>query len=164
MDMLLRGFAINELEDGTSQILFGNQHRDHAQDARQIGAPGPEMRSKRRICATGSIRSLPRSRALDAAGGGRIHHHAIPLGETAFVGFGSAVVATSTNNAIQLKQNLAAQKIASMLLKDALCGLIIGDKTSWKCSVVESMNVQGRNFSPWIRTIRWPGKIPTAER
>jgi hypothetical protein len=67
-------------------------------------------------------------------------------GETAFVGFGSAVVRTSANQAVQAKLNLDAQKIAGMRSKDALCGLIIGDKASWEGSVVESLKDQVQEF------------------
>ncbi len=83
-------------------------------------------------------------------------------GETAFVGFGSAVVPTSTNNAVQLKQNLAAQKIASMRAKDALCGLIIGDRTSWEGSVVESMKDQVKEFEALDPNDPLARKDPTA--
>ena len=67
-------------------------------------------------------------------------------GETAFVGFGSDVVRTSANQAVQAKLNLDAQKIAGMRAKDALCGLIIGDKTSWKGSAEESLKDQVQEF------------------
>ena len=67
-------------------------------------------------------------------------------GETALVGFGSSVVRTSTNAAVQAKLNLEAQKIASMRSKDALCGLMIGDKGSWEGSVREPMKDQVQEF------------------
>jgi len=67
-------------------------------------------------------------------------------GETAFVGFGSVVVRTSSNAAVQAKLNLEAQKIAAMRAKDALCGLMIGDTTSWEGGVRESLKDQVQEF------------------
>jgi len=67
-------------------------------------------------------------------------------GETAFVGFGSVALRSSESAAIQAKLNLDAQKIAGMRAKDALCGLIIGDKTSWEGSVSEKMKDQIQEF------------------
>jgi len=81
-----------------------------------------------------------------------------------FVGFGSAVVTTSTNNAVQLRQNLAAQKVASMRAKDALCGLIIGDRASWEGSVVESMKDQVQEFESLAPTDPLARRDPTAVR
>ena len=56
------------------------------------------------------------------------------------------LVRTSTNNAVQLKLNLESQKISAMRAKDALCGLVIGDKATWEGSVVESMKDQVKEF------------------
>ena len=67
-------------------------------------------------------------------------------GETAFVGFGSSVVRSSGNQAVQAKLNLDAQKIAGMRSKDVLCGLIIGDKSTWEGSVKESLKDQVQEF------------------
>lgn len=67
-------------------------------------------------------------------------------GETAFVGFGSTVIRSSDNAAVQAKLNLESQKIASARAKDALCGLIIGDQSTWQGSVVESQKVEVQEF------------------
>ena len=67
-------------------------------------------------------------------------------GEPAFVGFGSIVVRSSENSAVQAKLNLESQKIAAMRAKDSLCGLIIGDKTAWKGSVVEKHKDEVQEF------------------
>ena len=48
-------------------------------------------------------------------------------GELAFVGFGSAVIVSNPNPAIQAKMALNAQKIATMRARSALCGIILGD-------------------------------------
>jgi len=56
------------------------------------------------------------------------------------------VVRTSATQAVQAKLNLESQKIAGMRAKDALCGLIIGDKASWEGSVIDSMKDQIQEF------------------
>jgi len=85
-------------------------------------------------------------------------------GETAFVGFGSSVVRTSENRVVQLRHNLDAQKIAGMRAKDALCGLIIGDKTMWEGSVTESMKDDVQEFESLVRDDPLARKDPTAVR
>jgi len=55
--------------------------------------------------------------------------------QTAFVGFGSAVVGTSRNRALLAKQRLAARKIAAARGRDALFGIIKGDKVIWQTGV-----------------------------
>ena len=73
------------------------------------------------------------------------------------------MVRTSKNNAVQAKLNLDAQKIAAMRAKDALCGLIIGDKASWEGGVTESMKDQVQEFeSATSGRSRWPGKDPAS--
>ena len=69
--------------------------------------------------------------------GGRIIQ--VPqTGEIAFVGFGSDVVRTNDNAALQAKLRLNADKVAQMRAADALVGLLIGDDTSWKRQLDES--------------------------
>ena len=68
--------------------------------------------------------------------GGRIL--AVPsTGETALVGFGSAVVETDENAAEQARLHLSAQKVAVAHAQDSLCGMIIGDKVTWEGQVIE---------------------------
>jgi len=67
-------------------------------------------------------------------------------GETAFVGFGSHIVRTSENSAAQAKLNLSAIKIARAHAQDALCGLLIGDETSWRGQIEESQRDEYQEF------------------
>ena len=53
-------------------------------------------------------------------------------GEVAFVGFGSSVVRVDQNPALNAKLVLQAERAADMRAADALCGVIIGDSTSWR--------------------------------
>lgn len=59
-------------------------------------------------------------------------------GEMAFVGFGSDVIRSSSNPALQMKMRLNATKIAQMRAKDALLGMVIGDDTKWKSRLDET--------------------------
>jgi len=67
-------------------------------------------------------------------------------GETALVGFGSSVVRANKNAAVQAKLNLAAQKIAKAYAQDSLCGLIIGDKTTWSGEILDSYKSEHQEF------------------
>lgn len=56
-------------------------------------------------------------------------------GQTAFLGFGSAIVSHSTNRAMQLRNRIDAEKIAAVRARDALVGMLSGDQTLWKTGV-----------------------------
>lgn len=53
-------------------------------------------------------------------------------GEIAFVGFGSSVVRVDDNPALNARLILQAERAADMRAADALCGVIVGDQTSWR--------------------------------
>ncbi|MCL2009991.1 MAG: hypothetical protein FWG71_05525 [Synergistaceae bacterium] len=48
-------------------------------------------------------------------------------GEIAFVGFGSAVIGRQDDRAVQARIELAAERIARVRARDALCGIILGE-------------------------------------
>lgn len=56
-------------------------------------------------------------------------------GELAFIGFGSAVVQSNPNKAVEAKLMLNAQKIAQMRARSALCGIILGDEIEGSSSL-----------------------------
>lgn len=56
-------------------------------------------------------------------------------GETAFIAFGSAVVQSSPSPALQAKMKLDAQKIAAVRARDALAGMLQGDRVLWSSGV-----------------------------
>lgn len=64
-------------------------------------------------------------------------------GELAFVGFGSAVVATNPNPGVQAKLVLQAQKLAQMRARSSLCGIILGDDVS----ATSSLDAATQNIS-----------------
>jgi hypothetical protein len=53
-------------------------------------------------------------------------------GEVAFIGFGSSVVRIDENQAVNARLLLQAERVADMRAADALCGVIVGDQTSWR--------------------------------
>lgn len=67
-------------------------------------------------------------------------------GEMAFVGFGSDVIRSSDNSALQQKMRLNAAKVADMRATDALVGLLIGDDTGWKSKMDESTQQAVKDF------------------
>jgi hypothetical protein len=163
VDMMLRGFVIYEVKDDTSQNSVWVSIVTTPKTRGKFARPAPNaLEAENLRDGLNQVIAEVRSGLVPPVGGRIITMRS--TGETAFVGFGSAVVATSTNNAVQLKQNLAAQKIASMRSKDALCGLIIGDKTSWEGSVVESMKDQVQEFESLDPNDPLARKDPTAVR
>ena len=64
--------------------------------------------------------------------------------QTAFVGFGSAVISTSRNRALVAKQKLAARKIAAARARDALFGIIRGDKVIWQTGVASNTTQESK--------------------
>jgi len=59
-------------------------------------------------------------------------------GETAFIAFGSAVVQAGPSPALQAKAELDAQKIAAIRARDALLGMLQGDRVLWSSGVSSS--------------------------
>jgi len=68
-------------------------------------------------------------------------------GETAFIGFGSSVLRTNENPAIQAQLKLSCQKIASAYAQDSLCGLIVGDRLVWEGGVRERYKDKHQEFA-----------------
>ena len=145
VDMMLRGFVIYEVNDDTAAKTV------YVSIVVTPRTCGKLARSAPNAIVVDDIRDgLNQVIAEVRAGlvppvGGRIITMR-STGETAFVGFGSSVVRTSDNAAVQAKLNLDAQKVAAMRSKDALCGLMIGDQASWEGRVRESMKDQVQEF------------------
>jgi len=145
VEMMLRGFVIYEVKDDTTQ---------HTVYVTIVTTPKTRGRFARRAPTAIDANDLRdglnqviaevRAGLVPPIGGRTITMRT--TGETAFVGFGSSVVRTSGNNAVQLKLNLEAQKIAAARAKDALCGVIIGDKTYWEGKVDEATKNQVKEF------------------
>ena len=145
VEMMLRGFVIYEVKDDTSQNTVFVSIVTTPKTRGQLARPAPNaIEAESLRDGLNQVIAEVRSGVVPPVGGRIIMMRS--TGETAFVGFGSSVVRTSTNQAVQAKLNLDAQKIAGMRSKDALCGLIIGDKASWEGSVKESLKDQVQEF------------------
>lgn len=59
-------------------------------------------------------------------------------GQTAVIGFGSAVVAKADDRLLELRNKVDAQKIADARAMDALVGILSGDQTIWSTGVASS--------------------------
>jgi len=131
VQMILRGFVIYEVKDDPKQRHVTVSIVSTPKTCGKLARPAPN------VVEAGTLREglnqiLQEVRAgVVPPIGGRIISMK-GTGETAFVGFGSAVVVTNTNDALQAKLNLSAQKIAALRSKDALCGLILGDDLYWQ--------------------------------
>jgi hypothetical protein len=144
--MLLRGFVIYGVEDDTEKksvyvsIVTTPKTRGQLNRPTQNGLEAESVRE-------GLNKVLVEvQNGLVPPVGGRIIQ--VPgTGEIAFVGFGSDVVRTSNNPAMQAKQRLNADKVAQMRAKDALVGLLIGEsaavRTANRC-LPECAEVLGR--------------------
>jgi len=145
VDMMLRGFVIYEVKDDDPQNTVWVTIVTTPKTRGKFARPAPNVIEANDL-REGIAQVINEVRTgLVPPVGGRI----ITLrktGETAFVGFGSTVCRASANRAVQAKLNLSAQKIAGMRAKDALCGLIIGDKASWQGSVVDSLKDEVQEF------------------
>ena len=145
VEMMLRGFVIYEVKDDTSQNTVFVSIVTTPKTRGKLARPAPNaIEADSLRDGLNQVIAEVRSGLVPPVGGRIIMMRS--TGETAFVGFGSAVVRTSANQAVQAKLNLDAQKIAGMRSKDALCGLIIGDKASWEGSVKESLKDQVQEF------------------
>jgi hypothetical protein len=145
VSMMLRGFVIYEVQDDTAQNTVTVSIVTTPKTRGKLARPAPnavEAESLRE--GLEQIIQEVRTGVVPPVGGRIITMRA--TGETAFVGFGSTVVRSSDNSAVQAKLNLAAQKLAAAHSKDALCGLIIGDETSWRGGVVEGLKDEVREF------------------
>jgi hypothetical protein len=145
VEMMLRGFVIYEVKDDTSRNTVFVSIVTTPKTRGKLARPAPNaIEADSLRDGLNQVIAEVRSGLVPPVGGRIIMMRS--TGETAFVGFGSAVVRTSPNQAVQAKLNLDAQKIAGMRSKDALCGLIIGDKASWEGSVKESLKDQVQEF------------------
>ncbi len=144
VDMMLRGFVIYEVVDDTDQTMIFVSIVSTPKTVGKLARPAPNAVAVETLReGIQQVLNEVRTGLVPPVGGRIIMMRS--TGETAFVGFGSSVVRTSSVAAAQAKLNLQAQKIAGMRAKDALCGLIIGDRTSWEGGVVDTLqdSVQG---------------------
>lgn len=146
VEMMLRGFVIYEVKDDTDEKRIYVSIVTTPKTRGKLARPAPsaiEAESLRE--GLNQVIAEVRTGLVPPVGGRIIT--AQHTDETAFVGFGSVVVRTSSSSAMQAKLNLESQKIAAMRSKDALCGLIIGDKMAWEGGVRESLQDEVQEFT-----------------
>lgn len=137
VQMLLRGFVVYSVEDDTANKTVYVSLVTTPKTRGQFNRPASNGLEADSIRAGLDQVLLEIRQGLVPPVGGRIIQ--VPAtGEIAFVGFGSDVVRTSNNPALQLKLRLNAEKIAQMRAADALVGLLIGDDSRWKGKLDES--------------------------
>ena len=163
VNMMLRGFVIYEVKDEPDQDMVTVSIVTTPKTRGKFARPAPNVVEANDLReGLNQVIAEVTSGIVPPVGGRIVSMRA--TGETAFVGFGSTVVRTSENRAVQARHNLSAQKIASMRAKDALCGLIIGDRASWMGNVTESMKDEVREFESLDRDDPLARKDPTNVR
>ncbi|MBN1852863.1 MAG: hypothetical protein JW829_09070 [Pirellulales bacterium] len=163
VDMMLRGFVIYQVRDDTAQNSVYVTIVTTPKTRGKLARPAPNVVEADSLRdGLNQVIDEVRTGLVPPVGGRIVMMRS--TGETAFVGFGSDIVRTSENRAVQLKHNLSAQKIASARAKDALCGLMVGDRATWEGSVVESLKDQVQEFESLDSEDPLARKDPTAVR
>lgn len=163
VEMMMRGFVIYEVKDNTAQNTVFVSIVTTPKTRGKLARPAPnvvEVEDLRE--GLGQVIAEVRAGLVPPVGGRIISMRS--TGETAFVGFGSSVLRSSQNRSVQARLNLSGQKIAAMRAKDALCGLIIGDKASWEGSLSDSMIDEVQEFESAVADDPLARKDPTAVR
>ncbi len=145
VQMLLKGFVIYAVEDDAAKKTVYVSIVTTPKTRGQFNRPSPNGMEADSIRDGLSQVLLEIQNGLIPPVGGKIIQ--VPAtGEIAFVGFGSDVIRTSDNSAMQAKMRLNADKIAQMRAKDALVGMIIGDDTGWQSKLDESTQQTIKQF------------------
>ena len=163
VDMMLRGFVIYEVKDAQEEksvyVSIVTTPKSRGQLAHS--APNAVQVDKLR---DGIAQVLAEVRAgLVPPVGGRIIT-VRSTGETAFVGFGSFVVRTSKSAAVQAQLNVAALHAADARAREALCGLIRGDKIAWEFGLTESTKEASQEFESATEGDPLASKDPAAAK
>ena len=145
VQMLLKGFVIYAVEDDTAKKTVYVSIVTTPKTRGQFNRPSPNGLEADSIRDGLNQVFLEIQNGLIPPVGGKMIQ--VPAtGEMAFVGFGSDVIRSSDNSALQQKMRLNATKIAEMRATDALVGLLIGDDSSWKSKLDESTQQTVKQF------------------
>ena len=163
VDMMLRGFVIYEVNDAVAEkaVYVSIVTTPKTRGTLARSAPSALSASNLRDGLNQVIAEV-RSGLVPPVGGRIIT--VASTGETAFVGFGSAVVRTDEHPAVQAKLNFTAQKIADARAKDGLCGLIRGDRIIWEGRLSESTTDETQGFESATEGDPLAVKEPAAAR
>ena len=145
VQMLLKGFVTYAVEDDTAKKTVYVSIVTTPKTRGQFNRPSPNgMEADSIRDGLNQVLLEIQSGLVPPVGGKMIQVPA--TGEMAFVGFGSDVIRSSDNSALQQKMRLNATKIAEMRATDALVGLLIGDDSSWKSKLDESTQQTVKQF------------------
>lgn len=145
VDMMLRGFVVYEVNDDIENSMVSVSIVTTPKTRGRLARPAPnaiEVETLREGIA--QVLQEVKTGIVPPVGGRIILVRS--TGETAFVGFGSGVVRASKNKAAQAKLKITSQKIARARATDALCGIILGDRTSWQSSLISETEEASKEF------------------
>jgi hypothetical protein len=145
VEMMLRGFVVYEVRDDPGAKTIYVTIVTTPQTRRKLTHPAPNA-----IDAENLVQGVDQVLAELKAGvvppvGGRIIQ-VRDTGETALIGFGSAIVGQNENATLQTKLILEAKKIAQMRAHDSLLGLLKGEDLCWKGGVVAQYQQEIKQF------------------
>ncbi|MDG4596128.1 MAG: hypothetical protein P9F75_10660 [Candidatus Contendobacter sp.] len=145
VQMLLKGFVTYAVEDDTAKKTVYVSIVTTPKTRGKFNRPSPNgMEADSIRDGLSQVLLEIQSGLVPPVGGKMIQVPA--TGEMAFVGFGSDVIRSSDNSALQQKMRLNAAKVADMRATDALVGLLIGDDTGWKSKMDESTQQAVKDF------------------
>jgi hypothetical protein len=163
VDMMLRGFVIYEVKDAVEEKAVYVSIVTTPKTRGKMSRPAPsEVNADSLRDALNQLIAEVRGGLVPPVGGRIINVPA--TGETAFVGFGSAVVRTDEHPAVQARLNLTAQKMADARAVDGLCGLIRGDRIIWEGRSSESTKDETLGFGSASEGDPLAAKDPTAAK
>jgi hypothetical protein len=145
VQMMLRGFVVYEVKDATDQDTVYVSIATSPKTVAAVGRQAPHA-----INADSLAGGLTQVIAEIKSGivppvGGKIVN--VPkTGETAFVGFGSAVVRSNSNSVVQSRLKYESRRIAEMRAKDALTSFLQGNETSWRGGLVDKYRDEIKQF------------------
>jgi hypothetical protein len=126
VESVLRGYVVYDVNDDAQQKVVRVSIVTSPFTRGQVQRPRPDgLEAKSLRDGINHVFTEINSGIVPPVGGRVI---SVPAtGELAFIGFGSAIVRSDANAAVQSKLQLTAQRMAQARAQDALTGIIIGD-------------------------------------
>jgi hypothetical protein len=145
VDGFLRGYVVYEIFDDTAASRVYLTIATTPRSQGHYNRPDPDTLSAASVQEGLGQVIVDIERGLTPPVGGRTIY--VPAtGEMAFVGFGSAVVGRQDNAAVQAKLELNAERVAKMRAKDALCGVVIGERLESTEKLESEISSMNRDF------------------
>jgi hypothetical protein len=135
--MILRGYVVYDVDDDTKNLLVRVSIVTSPATRGEVERKSNGVMTAKSI-AEGMQHVLTEiNKGVVPPVGGRVIF--VPqTGETAFIGFGSAIIPISSNKTIQARLNQTAKNFAQARAESALCKNIIGDEFQWSSGLSES--------------------------